>query len=74
MVTDLKTTDGTGYWLLHQPARDFPTVLKRTIIITGDPAHAAVDRIARETGCPVIRKPFEFQNLLETLDEVASRD
>ncbi len=74
VITDLKMKDGTGYWFLRELARDFPRILRRTVILTGDPSHAAVDRIQRETDCPVIRKPFDFQVLLDRLYEVASRD
>ena len=73
VVTDLRMRDGTGYWFLEQLARDYPQVLRRTVILTGDPSHAAVDRITRETGCPVVRKPFDPQVLLDRLDEVALR-
>jgi two-component system NtrC family sensor kinase len=73
VITDLKMKDGTGYWFLGQLSRDFPALLARTVIITGDPSLSAVELLAAETGCPVVRKPFEFPQLLEALDEVALR-
>lgn len=74
MIADLKMKDGTGYWLLRELARDFPHLLRRTVILTGGPSRAFVEEIGAETGCPVIRKPFDFQVLLDRLEEVASRD
>ena len=62
-----------GYWLLRQIGRDYPDLLKRTVIVTGDDSDAYVDRIARETGCAVLRKPVEFTLLLEVLDTLALR-
>lgn len=73
VVTDLKMSDGSGYWFLDQLSRDFPTLLERTVILTGDTEHAEVSRLARRTGCPILRKPLELANLLETLDQVANR-
>jgi PAS domain S-box-containing protein len=73
VITDLKMKDGTGYWFLEQLARDFPNLLRHTVIMTGDSSHAAVEKLARETGCPVVRKPFELNHLLEALDEAALR-
>lgn len=74
VLTDLKMSDGSGYWFLDQLSRDFPNLLERTLILTGDTEHAEVSRLARRTGCPILRKPLELPNLLETLDRVAHRD
>ena len=73
VLTDLRMNDGTGYWLLTELRKDFPALLRRTVIMTGDPSLAAVEKIARDTGCAVVRKPFDFRRLLETLDEAAGR-
>lgn len=73
LITDLRMTGGNGYWLLRQIGRDYPDLLKRTVIVTGDDSDAYVDRIARETGCAVLRKPVEFTLLLEVLDTLALR-
>jgi PAS domain S-box-containing protein len=73
VITGLRMQDGTGHWLLEQLAKDFPGILRRTVIVTADPAQAAVGELSAATGCPVLRKPVDFQVLLETLDEVALR-
>lgn len=71
ILTDLKMSDGSGYWFLERLARDYPDLLRRTVVITGDTDYQEVARITRERGCPVIRKPVEPPQLLELLDEVA---
>ncbi|MDH5588987.1 MAG: PAS domain-containing protein [Gemmatimonadota bacterium] len=73
VLTDLKMSDGSGYWFLNQIIRDFPDLVKRTIIVTGDPDHVEVCRLAEKTGCPVLRKPLDLPHLLELLDEVTLR-
>ena len=73
VLTDLKMSDGSGAWFLEQLSRDFPDLLRRTVIVTGDPDQESVARLTRETGCPVLRKPFEMAYLLDVLDEVAAR-
>lgn len=74
VVSDLKMADGTGYWFLRELSKDFPETLKRTIILTGDPSESTVDQLREETGCPVVRKPFDLHELLEVLDEVVLRE
>lgn len=73
VLTDLKMSDGSGAWFLEQLSRDFPDLLRRTVVVTGDPDQEAVQRLTRETGCPVLRKPLEMAYLLDVLDEVAAR-
>jgi CheY-like chemotaxis protein len=73
VLTDLKMSDGTGAWFLDQLSRDFPDILRHTVIVTGDTDHTEVRRLVRETGCPVLRKPLELPQLLDVLDEVALR-
>ncbi len=74
VITDLRMSDGSGYWFLEQLAEDFPDLLRRTVVVTGDTDHAEVSRLSRVTGCPVMRKPVELPDLLELLDEVALRN
>jgi CheY-like chemotaxis protein len=71
MVTDLRMSDGSGSWLLHQISQDFPELLKRTIILTGDPDEPSIANVVRSTGCSVLSKPVDFPDLLEALDQVA---
>lgn len=73
VITDLRMADGTGFWFLGRLRNDFPELLARTIIITGDSSSAAVEDLHAETGCPIVRKPFDLTTLLETMDQVAAR-
>ncbi len=73
ILTDLKMSDGSGYWFLDQLSRDYPDLLRRTVVITGDTDYQETTRVTREKGCPVMRKPFEPPELLDLLDEVALR-
>ncbi len=70
VLTDLKMNDGSGYWFLEELSREFPGLVSRTILITGDADHEAATDLASATGCPLVRKPFELPDLLEILDEV----
>ncbi|HET9986190.1 MAG TPA: ATP-binding protein [Longimicrobiales bacterium] len=73
VLADLRVGDGTGFWLLNRLRADFPEVLRRTVVMTGDPSLASVDQATRETGCPVVRKPLDFKVLLEVMDEAVAR-
>lgn len=73
VLTDLRMGDGSGSWFLSRLWEDFPDLLSRTVIITGDPDHDDVSQLLKKTGCPVVAKPFDFPDLLEVLDEVALR-
>jgi PAS domain S-box-containing protein len=74
VLTDLRMRDGSGFWFLEELERDFPDLLRKTVILTGDPDHAEVKRLVARTGCPVVGKPVELPELLELLDEVTRRD
>jgi CheY-like chemotaxis protein len=63
IITDLRMLDGSGYWLLDQFSRYFPALMTRTIIVTGDTNRSG----AFERGCPVLVKPIDFRELVESL-------
>ncbi len=73
VVTDLRMSDGSGYWFLGELHRQYPELVRRTVIVTGDSNHAAADELSRRTGCPLVRKPFELSHLLDVLDRVLLR-
>jgi PAS domain S-box-containing protein len=73
VLTDLRMSDGSGHWFVDQLSRDFPDLLSRTVIVTGDPDADDVAELVHTTGCPVLSKPLEFPHLLELLDEVSVR-
>jgi PAS domain S-box-containing protein len=74
ILTDLRMADGSGSWLMEQLARDFPDLLRRTMIVTGATEEDELTALTRQTGCSVLRKPIEMPRLLDLLDELASRD
>ena len=63
---------GSVFWLVGQMSRHFPQLLARTVIMTGAATVPAVDRLVAETGCDVLRKPFEYGVLLEVLERVSA--
>ena len=73
ILTDLNMLDGNGAWFLDQLSRDFPDLLRHTVIVTGNTAQDEIRSLTRETGCPVMIKPLDLSQLLDTLDEVAVR-
>jgi PAS domain S-box-containing protein len=74
LLTDIQMSDGAGDWLLDQLSRDFPDLLRKTLIITGAPDAPAVLSLARRTGCAIVPKPLDLAALLEMVDELAVRD
>lgn len=74
VLTDLRMADGSGAWLVEQLARDFPDLLRRTVIVTGATEEDELSALTRRTGCPLLRKPLEMPQLLDVLDEVAARE
>lgn len=73
ILTDLNMLDGNGAWFLDQLSRDFPDLLRHTVIVTGNTARDEIRSLTRETGCPVMIKPLDLSQLLDILDEVAVR-
>ena len=71
VITDVKVSDGTGFWFLEQLGRAAPGLFPRTVILVGDAEHESAEELAKETGCPVIRKPIDPRQLLEVLDQVS---
>lgn len=67
VVTDLKMRDGSGGWLLAQIGYEFPTLLSRTLIVSGEADGAAAAHVAARWRCPVLSKPFGAAALLDAL-------
>lgn len=73
VVTDLKMSDGSGGWLVAQLAYEYPALLPRTVIVSGDPDGAKAAHVSTRWRCPVIPKPVVPEQLLAALRGVASR-
>ena len=67
LVTDLKMADGSGGWLVSQVGYEFPALLPRTVVITGDAAGAAAAHVAARWHCRVLAKPLHGPDLLDAL-------
>lgn len=70
LVTDLKMADGSGGWLVSQVAYEFPALLARTVVITGDASGAAAAHVAARWRCPVVAKPLTGPQLVGALRQV----
>jgi CheY-like chemotaxis protein len=67
LVTDLKMADGSGGWLVSQVGYEFPALLPRTVVITGDATGAAAAHVSARWRCPVVAKPITGPALLDAL-------
>ncbi len=73
LITDLRMPDGNGDWFLAQLRNDFPDLLSRTLILTGDPDHERALALSGDSGCPLLRKPFDLPKILEVLDGLSAQ-
>lgn len=73
VVTDLKMSDGSGGWLLAQLAYEYPRLLPRTVVVSGDAEGAGAAHVAVRWRCPVLGKPFGSAQLVGALRRVAAR-
>jgi two-component system chemotaxis response regulator CheY len=72
VVTDLKMPDGSGGWFMAQLGYEFPKLLPRTIVISGDAEGAGAAHVSARWRCPVLAKPFTASQLVNTLVRLAS--
>lgn len=70
IVTDLKMKDGSGGWLLAQLGYEFPTLLPRTLVVSGDADGAAAAHVMARWRCPILPKPFGAAELIDALQEL----
>jgi two-component system, cell cycle sensor histidine kinase and response regulator CckA len=71
LVTDLRMADGSGGWLVGHVGYEFPSLITRTVVISGDAASAAAAHVIARWRCPLLAKPFDGQQLVETLAQLA---
>jgi DNA-binding NtrC family response regulator len=67
IVTDLKMKDGSGGWLLAQLGYEFPALLGRTLVMSGDAGSAAAAHIVVRWRCALLPKPFGAAELIDAL-------
>jgi DNA-binding NtrC family response regulator len=63
VVTDLRMADGSGGWLLAQLAYEYPHLLTRVVVVSGDADGAGAAHVAVRWRCPVLSKPFTGNDL-----------
>jgi DNA-binding NtrC family response regulator len=67
VITDLKMKDGSGGWLLAQLGYEFPALLSRTLVVSGDADGAAAAHVVARWHCPILPKPFGAAELIDAL-------
>jgi two-component system cell cycle sensor histidine kinase/response regulator CckA len=70
VVTDLKMTDGSGGWFIAQLGYEYPALLGRTLLVTGDASGASAAHLASRWRCPLLPKPFSGAQLLDALRQL----
>jgi DNA-binding NtrC family response regulator len=70
VITDLKMKDGSGGWLLAQLGYEFPALLPRTLVVSGDAGGAAAAHVAARWHCPILPKPFGAAELIDAIREL----
>jgi CheY-like chemotaxis protein len=71
LVADLRMADGSGGWLVGQVGYEFPGLIGGTVVISGDASSAAAAHVHARWRCPVLAKPFDGQQLIDSLAQLA---
>lgn len=69
MVIDLRIPDTRGDVVFELAAASHPHLRTQTIFMTGDISERA-HKLIQSCRCPVLRKPFELKELIESLDKM----
>ncbi|MCG7908872.1 MAG: PAS domain S-box protein [Candidatus Thiodiazotropha taylori] len=64
ILTDIRMPDMDGPGLWRALKQDYPELLSHTAFITGDTLSAAVAPFLKETGAPLLEKPFTPEQVL----------
>jgi DNA-binding NtrC family response regulator len=67
VVTDLTMKDGSGGWLLAQLGYEFPALLRRTLVMSGDTQSASAAHVVARWQCPILPKPFGTAALVDAI-------
>jgi CheY-like chemotaxis protein len=67
LIADLRMADGSGGWLVSQVGYEFPDLLSRTVVITGDAAGAAAAHLSARWRLPLLAKPMTGAELVGAL-------
>jgi len=74
LISDIKMPGLGGAALYKRLKRDYPRLLKRMMIVTGDMMDPATQGFLRETGLPYLSKPFEMNDLRQKMAELLGAD
>jgi DNA-binding response OmpR family regulator len=72
LLLDLRIPDTRGDVVFELAAATHPHLRHQTLFMTGDISDRAL-KLIQSCKCPVIRKPFELQELIATIDALAPR-
>jgi CheY-like chemotaxis protein len=72
VVTDLKMPEGSGIELIDWLARHDPTLLTRSIVITGDAQSHDVAQFAARVRCKIFEKPLDFDEIVAKVEALAA--
>ncbi|MGH7386460.1 MAG: response regulator [Candidatus Rokuibacteriota bacterium] len=67
---DLRMPEMDGQALYEEVQRDHPQVLKRIVFVTAQARSADYGPFLRDTGIPVIEKPFTLSQLRQTVTKM----
>ena len=67
---DLRMPEMDGQQLYEEVQRDYPQVLKRIVFVTAQANSSDYGAFLRETGIPVIEKPFTLSQLRQAVSKV----
>ena len=70
VVTDLTMANGSGGWLLAQLGYEYPALLRRTLVVSGDADSASAAHVTARWQRPMLSKPFGIGALAAALREL----
>jgi len=74
ILTDMRMPEMDGQTLYERVRHDYPQALKRIAFITGQAHDPEFGVFLRETGAPVLGKPFTIHQLRQMVDRMTGRN
>ncbi len=65
IICDLRMPGLDGRQLYQYVKNKYPELLSRLIFVTGDTLHETTHKFLKECGCPVLIKPFLFEEFAQ---------